>query len=59
MTTLRNLTLGIAAIAALGAIPAHAQSYPNQSVKMVVPFGPGSTTARPPQVTAKAGQFRH
>lgn len=37
--------LAMAATAALAqAVPANAQSYPNQSVKMIVPFGAGSLT---------------
>jgi tripartite-type tricarboxylate transporter receptor subunit TctC len=47
MTTLRSLCLGAAALAAaLAAAPAAglAQGYPNQVVRIVVPFSPGSAT---------------
>lgn len=47
MTTLRSLCLGVAALAAaLMAAPAGglAQGYPNQVVRIVVPFSPGSAT---------------
>src|SRR5881227_1046951 len=46
MAWLRNLCLGIAALAAgLGiAAPASAQNWPTQAVDIVVPFGPGSVT---------------
>ena len=43
MSSLKGLWLGVAAVAAFGA-GAQAQSYPNQAVKMVVPFGAGSLT---------------
>jgi tripartite-type tricarboxylate transporter receptor subunit TctC len=33
--------LGLGALLAIGALPAHAQNYPSKTVRIVVPYGPG------------------
>lgn len=43
MRVLKRLAIGAAALVALGS-QANAQAYPNQGVKIVVPFGAGSIT---------------
>ena len=40
----RRSSLAAAALAALVAAPAHAQSWPSKSVRMIVPFAPGGGT---------------
>lgn len=42
--TRRHLTLGAAALAALCALPARSQGFPRQPIRLIVPFGPGSST---------------
>jgi tripartite-type tricarboxylate transporter receptor subunit TctC len=34
----------VAAVAAIFSVAAHAQSYPNKPITIIVPFGPGSAT---------------
>lgn len=42
--TLRNLTLAAMATMAAGVTAAHAQQYPNRTVRIVAPFAPGGGT---------------
>ena len=46
---MRKISIALVAAACLAALPAFSQSYPNQTIKMVVPFaagGPADALAR-------------
>ncbi|WP_094822593.1 Bug family tripartite tricarboxylate transporter substrate binding protein [Bordetella genomosp. 4] len=57
LSILLHKTLAIAAstcLLALSATSAHAQDYPSQSIRMIVPFGPGTSTDTVARIMANA-----